>query len=1586
MREYFFVSDNDFMAILTYGLLISALIGAAVTCVCMGISKLFKSAESKHTILLLGQLSLIPILLISLWMSPDFQKRRSLKKPKPVAEQFIEKVKQISVGQQDVETLLNFRESVDEELPQVAESPYLQFDGGQEARGVSFKPLLAKIQYHAPVVISFWGLGVLILVIRWLFGASRLAKYRRTSLPVAEDVVCIFERASKKLNVYKAELKESAGIVSPMVIGALKPMILVPIGFGSNLTTEQVEAIFLHELAHIKRYDYLWNTLQRVVEILFFFNPFVWWIGRMCRQVREEACDQQVVSFTGNPREYARALLSLAEDRFGNAVVAAKGGSLQHRFEALFGKKVKRLTFGEMLLLMALSALSLTPIFAEGDTKEEGSIPKEIVWDSPSGEVLGPDGMALEGANVILYYQPYDWWAYNRKNPERRIVEEVKTDAKGAFSFTEKLRYENRIDHRWRDRYIIIAQHELYSVMWELVPSPNLYALESEHRKFSLKMKKGKSKIVRVVSKEDGKPISGVSLQYGYLYPDKYENPLYRPILDLHNIIDRIPGVTDEKGELTIRNMLPYKTRLLVEDSRLEQKYVTIKNYDDSVSTVECTKGVSVKGRVCDANGRPLSKRLVYASPEKWNQRYVAFTDEDGNYEISGLRLNRKYNLRVVSKNHSFERESFTSSEENQQIDFKSTPLHEVIIKVVDFDSQNPVKNAYVDSRLGSPSVKLLTNSKGVVKLALPEGEVYISVSPPKGYYFERDEFHRTNAGRRLKILKGRNTYTLFCKPKKAGDIYGDLSMPAGVDSVAPSIEFVFKDIDRRIVRSLGGISSFNAELLNVGEGKQRFILRDMPLDCAYEIAVTTKSADFISGGAIEDGYDKVNLKLSKSLEQKIRIFDESGELMRKKEIHYGVNSKGRQHTHFKRWTDAQGLVTLRGIAPNVLYFVHKGGDDDFEATFQMGATQGEVIDVRLEKGVLLQFVGEAGEEVVPEKWIELRGDVLDEDGNQESWRLYSRFENDHLYIDFLGKWRFSKSMIGSFIHRKAENLEVYTLEGDGSTSIWEGELNHEKIILTLKNSRESMKQKIANIEGVRILKAHEKLPPKIWEGRVVDEKGTPIAGVRYGFRRPDLFKYINLKDKAEDEKKFNEKQKEAWKKHRESMDGRAITNSKGEFKIELVYWQSHILFEVEGYALRWVPNFVMNQGAAEITLFNSCVLTGMISDETGKRRSFERFRIVHDMEVESDSELEKIGPFADEIETDENGMYRVLLSPGNYIVRDRFSDEFILNTEFKIKRGEQKKINPKPERAAEWRVEVKDAVTGEPVVGEGFSLYVNTGEYRIEPFNPSEPITLTNDEGMLIFKGLYPEGYTISKLSDSEQSFSRYTGSKYAKAEYANLPKEEKWKEDNPIKSINLEIGLNGREDTILLSKGVQIKGKVHCDEAVDFRRISVCVKSRNYNLDFSNFTIRLDEQGGFDTFIPISETPIALCAYEGGNGEDRKYASAFSKEFQTKPGEVYHFDLDLKRGVIVKGRFVDTDGNPIEGLSINLVDSYRNDPGMGTQTAKDGTFVLGGLSSKETEIIINDYAKGLNQKITLHLEKIQKVLDVKDVVFTPK
>jgi len=132
-------------------------------------------------------------------------------------------------------------------------------------------------------------------------------------------------------------LMESCFADVPMVLGHLRPLILMPVGLLAGLPAGQIEAILLHELAHIRRWDYLVNAVQRLVEGLFFYHPAVWWISRVICAERENCCDDVVIAMSGNAHEYAVALTALEQNRWPGqgTAVAATGGNLMKRIRRL---------------------------------------------------------------------------------------------------------------------------------------------------------------------------------------------------------------------------------------------------------------------------------------------------------------------------------------------------------------------------------------------------------------------------------------------------------------------------------------------------------------------------------------------------------------------------------------------------------------------------------------------------------------------------------------------------------------------------------------------------------------------------------------------------------------------------------------------------------------------------------------------------------------------------------------------------------------------------------------------------------------------------------------------------------------------------------------------------------------------------------------------------------------------------------------------------------------------------------------------------------------------------------------------------
>ncbi|MHC4241158.1 MAG: secretin N-terminal domain-containing protein [Planctomycetota bacterium] len=193
-----------------------------------------------------------------------------------------------------------------------------------------------------PYIVSGWLIGVFGLSIWHLGGWTQLQRLKRRMVKQVDSTLLNkLKVLTQKLKVKQTvRLMESALVQIPTVVGWLRPVILLPASAITGLNSEQLEAIIAHELAHIKRLDYLINILQTVVEILGFYHPAVWWVSHKIRAERENCCDDIAVSISGDRVSYAGALASMEEIRaaHGKLAVAATGGNLFRRICRLLSK------------------------------------------------------------------------------------------------------------------------------------------------------------------------------------------------------------------------------------------------------------------------------------------------------------------------------------------------------------------------------------------------------------------------------------------------------------------------------------------------------------------------------------------------------------------------------------------------------------------------------------------------------------------------------------------------------------------------------------------------------------------------------------------------------------------------------------------------------------------------------------------------------------------------------------------------------------------------------------------------------------------------------------------------------------------------------------------------------------------------------------------------------------------------------------------------------------------------------------------------------------------------------------------------
>jgi beta-lactamase regulating signal transducer with metallopeptidase domain len=224
------------------------------------------------------------------------------------------------------------------QMPIVAQAPTreLPVTRGEPSSAASSR----RLDSWMPVLLLSWFCGVALLTLRLVTGWLWLQRVKSSGTgPVPPTLDALAERVRRRLHISRGvRLLESTRLDVPTVIGWLKPVVLLPASAMSALAPAQLEAIIAHELAHIRRHDYLVNLLQTLVETLLFYHPAVWWLSRQIRIERENCCDDLAVSLCGDPVAYARALADLEALRGGAGLaLAATGGSLVQRVRRLLG-------------------------------------------------------------------------------------------------------------------------------------------------------------------------------------------------------------------------------------------------------------------------------------------------------------------------------------------------------------------------------------------------------------------------------------------------------------------------------------------------------------------------------------------------------------------------------------------------------------------------------------------------------------------------------------------------------------------------------------------------------------------------------------------------------------------------------------------------------------------------------------------------------------------------------------------------------------------------------------------------------------------------------------------------------------------------------------------------------------------------------------------------------------------------------------------------------------------------------------------------------------------------------------------------
>ena len=258
-------------------------------------------------------------------------------------------------------------------------------------------PLTHTADWIPIAILSVWICGFLGVVLVRFRGWLRIRGAMRASTPI--DIQAT------------ASVRSSPGLLEPGVVGFLRPTLLLPEEILKHLPPSQLEAVIAHEQSHVRRRDNLTAAIHMVVEAVFWFHPFVWWIGARLVEERERACDESVLSLGGEPRDYAEAIVSVCKlyvESPLTCVSGISGADLKKRIVRIMARHVGlNMSLGRKLLLGAAGLLAVAaPVAAGWGQLQAGVVtlihPKDGVRRAFEVATIKPRPDTAQGMRIMM--------------------------------------------------------------------------------------------------------------------------------------------------------------------------------------------------------------------------------------------------------------------------------------------------------------------------------------------------------------------------------------------------------------------------------------------------------------------------------------------------------------------------------------------------------------------------------------------------------------------------------------------------------------------------------------------------------------------------------------------------------------------------------------------------------------------------------------------------------------------------------------------------------------------------------------------------------------------------------------------------------------------------------------------------------------------------------------------------------------------------------------------------------------------------------------------------------------------------------
>lgn len=263
---------------------------------------------------------------------------------------------------------------------------------GLSSSDLELTPLISNLDNHTTVIVNAWIIGSILFLLKFTGAYMYIKHIIKSSTLENVKLINALRDLKKKYEINRnVIIKESQKISSPFVMGYMKPIILFPIGLANQLSTQEVEAILAHELAHIKRHDFIFNMLQSFAEILFYYHPGIWYISSRMRFERENCCDDMAIQMTGNSVSYAKTLVKLQDLQINNwspaLAFSGNGSQFSQRILRILNLPINSGQLRQKLLAFALVFVSVflftKDTTANSPSQKESPVDLYIIEDCP---------------------------------------------------------------------------------------------------------------------------------------------------------------------------------------------------------------------------------------------------------------------------------------------------------------------------------------------------------------------------------------------------------------------------------------------------------------------------------------------------------------------------------------------------------------------------------------------------------------------------------------------------------------------------------------------------------------------------------------------------------------------------------------------------------------------------------------------------------------------------------------------------------------------------------------------------------------------------------------------------------------------------------------------------------------------------------------------------------------------------------------------------------------------------------------------------------------------------------------------------